>query len=65
MVWNEEQMGLEHMEALWGLISREGDMAILMISSMFWQEELDSKGDSHGWYSQQQLKPKIISCLSF
>lgn len=48
MVWNEEQMGLERMKALWGLISREGDMAILMISSMFWQEELDRKGDSHG-----------------
>lgn len=48
MVWNEKQLGLECREALWGLISREGDMAILMISSMFWQEELDRKGDSHG-----------------
>ena len=44
MVWNEAQMGLECTETLWGLISRERDMAILMI----WQEEVDRKGDSHG-----------------
>lgn len=39
MVWNEEQMGLECTETLWGLISREGDVVILMISSTLWQEE--------------------------
>lgn len=37
MVWNEEQMGPECMETLWGLISREGDVAILTISSVLWQ----------------------------
>lgn len=37
MGWNEEQMGPECIETLWGLISREGDMAILMISSVLWQ----------------------------
>lgn len=41
-------MGLECRETLWGLISREGDMATLMISSMLWQEEVEGKGDSHG-----------------
>lgn len=47
MVWNEEQMGLECTETLWGLISREEDMAILTISRMLWQEELERKDDSH------------------
>lgn len=45
MVWNDLQMGLECMETLWGLVSRKGDMAILVTSSMVGQKESERKDD--------------------
>lgn len=46
MARKEEQMGLEYRETLGDLISREGDMTILMISFMLRQNS-QREGDSH------------------
>lgn len=46
MARKEEQMGLEYRETLGDLISREGDMTILMISFML-QQNSQREGDSH------------------
>ena len=55
MAWNDKQIGLKCTETLWDLSSREGDVVILIVSSMLGQEELERTGDIL----------KTTSCLQF
>lgn len=60
-------MGLECMETLWGLVSRKGDMAILVTSSMVGQKESERKDDKPWpmWMTRAEvdnhLLPTVLS----